>query len=880
MATSFEVSGLPACFRHKLLVVLLGAVGGQLAASAVQADSGIGVDTTLGNALNPGTVPLIQFKDPEGLGESQHSRSPTGFLGEEPNLIREPNKTQSGWLYRGSVELGGLGTNGDKDNAKFKEYKDLRSGLYLNSFALEAEKPDTAWFFDVKGGGTGRDDSFHGLSFGRYNAWKVKAFYTETPHVFTTNYRNIYGGTGTGNLSLIGLAPGGTTDAATTNTNLRNAVLETPNSELSMQRKKGGVRFDINLPADWKAFASYSVENKEGARPFGLVIGGGGGTGGVEIPESIDNNTHDFLAGVQWADKLNALNLSVQASFFRNSIDTMTVENPMFLAAANGLTRFTTARFDLHPDNNYYNLKGEYSRAFPDLLRARFTAVVSASNLRQNDRLIPSAISSATTINTVAGGSWDTLASLSKDRAGAEIDTRLVDLGLGLTPVDSLDLKGKIRHYETRNSTEYWACNPLNGQWGRVTNDGSGAAMVNTAAYLAAGCKLDAVRALGVAPSAGNINIRNVPFAYKQNNYSLAADYRLGRSQSLNASFEREEFDREHRERKETSEDKLKLTYVNRALEGGTLRLSYEFDRKRGSEYHSDPYEEFLSAYLGPLPTAAGTNVNSWIHVLGGVRKSDLADRDQGILNARFNYALTPSLDGSVSLQAKDADYPNSEYGRVDHLRQNSLNFDLNWQQSEKLNLYGFYSFQEGRSNQAAIQPSATNCILPAGITTQEQAWAFIESCGSVGSVRFPLTRAYTATHKDLNDVLGLGFNYDFGKAKLDMNYSYAKGRTKIAYDYNPTGLGLNATVTGLAGTGFSDLSFIQHVVEANVLVPINKTIALRLLLRHETGKIRDWHYDGVEANPVPGTNQQTYLDSGPKDYQVNVIGVFLRAQF
>ncbi|CAG0987363.1 hypothetical protein BURK2_02184 [Burkholderiales bacterium] len=879
MAMPLGTFDRPTRSGRNFFLALLAAAGAQMHGPAA-ADSGSGVDTALGNALNPRTLPSVQFKDPEGLGETQNSRGPTGFLTEEPNLIRDPSKTAGGWLYRGSLELGLLGTDGDKDNAKFKEYKDLSNGLFLNSLALEAEKPETAWFFDLKGGGLGRDDAFLGASFGRYNEWKVKAFYNETPHVFTTTYRNIYNGVGSNNLTLAGLAPGGTTSAVVTNTNLRTAVMATPYSDLSMQRKKGGVRVDLNLPSNWKAFASYSVENKEGARPFGLVVGGGGGTGGVEIPESIDNDTHDFLAGLQWADKLNALNFSVQASFFRNKIDTLTVENPMFLAAANGNASFPTARFDLHPDNNYYNIKGEYSRAFPDFMRARFTALVSASNLRQNDSLIPSTGSSTTTINSVAGGAWDTLASLSKDRAGAEIDTQLVDLGLSLAPADGLDVKGKLRHYENRNSTEYWACNPLTGQWGRVTNDGSGAAMVNTAAHLAARCNLDAVRALGVVPSAGNINIRNVPFGYKQNNYTLSADYRLGRNQSINAAIEREEYDREHRERKETSEDRIKLGYVNRALEGGTLRLSYEHGRKRGSEYHSDPYEEFLSAYLGPLPTAAGTNVNAWIHVLGGVRKFDLADRDQNIFNARFNYALTPSLDGSLSLQAKEADYPNSAFGRTDRQRQNSLSVDLNWHQSEKLRLHGYYSYQEGRLSQAGLQPSATNCLLPAGITTQEQAWAFIESCGTEGSVRFPLNRAYTVTHKELNDVLGIGGSYDFGKAKLDLNYSFAKGRTKINYGYDAAGLGLSAIASDLAGSGYGDLSFTQHIIEASVLVPVNKTIALHLLLRHETGKIRDWHYDGVEVNPVPGTNQQTYLDAGPKDYRINVIGALVRVQF
>ena len=49
------------------------------------------------------------------------------------------------------------------------------------------------------------------------------------------------------------------------------------------------------------------------------------------------------------------------------------------------------------------------------------------------------------------------------------------------------------------------------------------------------------------------------------------------------------------------------------------------------------------------------------------------------------------------------------------------------------------------------------------------------------------------------------------------------------------------------------------------------------VLLRHERGRIKDWHYDGVAANPTPAANMQTYLDAGPQDYKVTVLGVMLQ---
>lgn len=890
--------------RLKLTALCVAAAVAQLAATAAQADSGIGVDTTLGNALNPRTFSSVGYNDPEGLGETANSRTPTGLLNQEPRVVHDPRKTDGGWSYNGYAEFGLIGSRGDKGNAKYKEYKDLGNGGLVNTFGLEMDKADSAWFFDIKGGGVGRDDQYYGLSLGRYNDWSLKGFYSETPHVFTSTYRNLWNGVGSSNLTLRGgLTPGGAVSAAATSASIQNVVTNTPYSDLEIIRKKGGLRFDMNFAGNWKAFASYTKEKREGARPFGMVGGGGGGTGPVEIPESINMDSHDFFAGLQWADRLNALNLSLKASFFRNKIDTLTVQTPLFVAAANGIAAggFPTARYDMHPDNDYYNLKGEYSRLFPEFWNGRFTAVVSAARLSQNDSMIPSTTNPAATAG-IAGGQWNTLASLSDSSPSPKITTRLIDLGLSLNPVNDLDVRGKFRHYKTDNSTEYWACNPLTGQFGRMINDGGGASFADFRqanglaltpgqraalnAFMAGnGCNAAALRnyaaANGLIPAAANIPIRNTPFEYTQQNISLAADYRLNRNNSLNASFEREDFDREHRERKETREDKYKIGYVNRSFEGGTLRLSFEHDRKRGSTYRSDPYDEFLAASLGPLPTVAGVDVSTYLHALAQFRKYDLADRNQNILNARFNYALAENLDGMVNLQLKDIDYP-ADWGRKDKSRQNSLNFDLNWRQSEKTNVMGFYSYQDGRLSQASIQSNnagAGLCVLPAGILTEAQSHAYMMQCASAGSPTFPLNRAFYNTSKDRSDVLGLGLSHDFGKAKLDVNYTYAKSRTKINYKYDAIGLAVPPAQVALAGNGFPSLTLTQHVVETNLLVPFDKMTSFRLLYRYESGKIRDWHYAGVDVNPVPGV-QQVYLDAGPQDYRVHLLGAMVKFDF
>lgn len=924
----------------KPLACCIGLVLAQIPATAL-ADSANGVDTTLGSGLN--TAPInpstaADALDPAGMGLNPNvARTPTGQMYNRPlSPVEETKTTAGGWEYFGMVEAGALSGNGDKNSREFKRHKDADSGIYLGSFGLSMEKKDEARFFEATAGAAGRDDQFYGLSFGRYNDWKVKAFFNETASVFTTTYRNLWSGTGTANLTLnppLVAGPVAPATAATTDIAIGNAALATPESELGLVRKKGGIWLDKSLAGGWKLFASATNEKREGARPFALVSAGGGGTGGVEISESIDYDTSDFLAGIQYSDKLNSFNVQASASLFRNNAGTMTVENPMFLAAANGIASFPQATFDLYPDNDFYNLKGEYARSLPDFYKGRFTGVVSLSSSRQNGSLIPSTTDPLATVNGVAGGAWNTLNSLSKQNAGAQIDSRLVDLGLALKPADKLEVKGKLRYYETDNSTEYLACNPLNGQWGRLTNDGSAAQMVNalqasgaamTAGQATAlstfmatnGCNAAALAnylaASGLVPAAGNINIRNIPYDRKQLNTGLSGNYRLSSTSSLNAAFEQEEIKRDHRERDKTREDKIKVGYVNSGLENSTLRLSLENDRRRGSTYISDPYDEFHSAALGaPATTGAMT---SWIHVNNLHRKFDLADRDQSIFNARFNYLAHENLDLGVSLQLKGSHFPHSEYGGKGCQNQNSVNLDLNYQPSTDMSLYGYYSYQDGEMEQQGISQSTctigqttylysdgsvnvTGLLTPAqiaaGITVVGNSGAitaanFASLCGAVSptSPLYPTSRTWNVSTKDHNDTLGLGMMYKFSKAKLDVNYTFAVGTTKIGYSFNPAALALTTSgaptaaqlvTLGLIGNGFSDLVTEQNVLNINVLVPIDKVRSLRFLFREEVTNIRDWHYDGVSANPTPGVNQQTYLDGGPRYSRTSLFGVLFQ---
>jgi Putative outer membrane beta-barrel porin, MtrB/PioB len=898
-------------------------LGISLVVAAVPRQARAGGQGMPGNALNPGaSAPVVQA-DPEGIGIVEASRSPTGLLTIAPTLKGAPTTTSGGLRYRARFELGGVGLGGDENAAKFREYKDLSSGAYANTFDVMVEQPKSAFHIDAVGGGVARTDQYYGVDVGRYNTWRVRGYFSETPHVFTSTYRSLWSDVGTSALRLTGLTAGGTTNANTTQAAMLPVITSASPSDLSLTRQKSRTRLDLTLSANWKAFASYTRERREGLRPFGSVFGGGGGGGNLEVPESIDYNTQDVLAGLQLVGTQTNLTLQASASLFRNDIDTMAFENPLFITtntiAGVAPTTFTQGQFDLYPDNSYVDIRAEIAHKLPRFFKSRVTGTVALGRSRQDDALIPWAIEPLTggTINGVSTtGMWNTTAALSQTSADLRIGTRLADVSMLMNPSRHLTVRGKVRYYGTDNSSGFLACNPLTGQWGRLLNDGSGGSFVtpnltagnNPAGTLNTGyngtqCDLDATRALGLAPSAGDVPLRSAPYEHSQMNSVLSADYRITRNSSVEAGYERENWRRPYREREKTGEDKVRLGYVNRGFSAGTLRLSYEHGRRRGSEHVAAPLADFYAESLGPVPVAAGTNMTTWVRNVDQFRRFDVADRDQNTLNVRFNHGIGSTIDVSASLQVKDLEYPTSVYGRNGTQRLISPSLELNWQTSATSNAYGFYSPQTGRHQQAGVQPNS--CTMgnyyyffsdgttqnnatgvaptpPAGTTlvaterVLESNWRSLCATASAASPLFPTSRTWDESQRDRNTVGGVGFRYELGRVMTEIGFVHSRGRTSVTYDYNPAAVGLNATQVALAGSGYSDLGFEENLAEASAVVPIIGPLSLRLLYRYEHAEIRDWHYDGIEQNTMPANNA-AYLDFGPQKYKVHFFGVLFR---
>ncbi|MBI4208031.1 MAG: MtrB/PioB family decaheme-associated outer membrane protein [Betaproteobacteria bacterium] len=751
------------------------------------------------------------------------SRMPSGFLYEWPYEIPQSMPLAGDWNYRFSTEVGAVAGHASRNAARLRDYRDYRDGAVLNYLNLALERPGTAHYLDFTAGAVGRDDQHYRATVGRYGDFKANLYFSQIPRAFTDQARTVFQGAGTANLTLLpGLVPGNNSPAQIA------AALESARPfALGFIRKNAGLDFDATPGAEWRIYAGYHQDRKKGARPFGGAASFPG-IPTVETIEPIDYRTHNLLAGVQWTGDTLQMNLGYTGSFFRNGVGTLTWENPLAVDFFDAAV-LQRGRMDLYPDNAFHHLKLDASAALP--LRGRLSGSLAWSRMTQDDDLIPPTVNSG----VLSGGpginlaNWNTADALGTKSANARIDTRLAHLNASFSPLQDLSLQARVRRYEEDNKTRYTAFNPLTGQFGYLGTDGA----INN-----------------IVPGYSRVQIRSVPFEYRKDNYGVEGDYRLLRRTNLVLGYEREDIKGQQREYRETAEDRVRVAINNRDIPWATMRLSYENARRAGDNYAFDPNRLFYSAVS--LSRAPAT--------LAELRKHDIADRRQQIVNGRVNFLLAKDMDLAVSGRYLDNDY-GAQYGRLGE-RVYIFNLEWSWLPSPRASAYAHYGFERVRSRMALISDD------PAGLSTGNP---------NAGGAVYPLANRWDEESRDDAHIVGLGFRYAFNHAAvLESGYTYLYSPYRTRYSFaSPGAIVGGAAVAATAGDGMPDILFRQQALETSLKLALNKNTVLRLYHRYERATFKDWHYDGLPLVLADGA--AVFLGAGPQSYRAHVIGVFFQ---
>ena len=258
-----------------------------------------GVDSAIGNQINDSSIDPVE---PLATFATVLTRSPTGLLYISPYEAEAAEAD----TWSSSIEFGAIFNSGDDGASQFRKYTDWDEGAVLSDVSVMGDFGDT--YFNFKGGALGRDDQFLKAEYGRYGSYRIIGFFNEIPHVYADDATLLYQGIGTNVLTLPSpLIPGGNTSDE-----IANALTSASKGTISANREKFGGELRSLVLGKWKLGAKYTLENRDGVRPFGgsfypTTIGGA-----VETLEPIDYKTHEFSLDTSYSGDRSYLNLGVK----------------------------------------------------------------------------------------------------------------------------------------------------------------------------------------------------------------------------------------------------------------------------------------------------------------------------------------------------------------------------------------------------------------------------------------------------------------------------------------------------------------------------------------------------------------------------------------
>ena len=605
---------------------------------------------------------------------------------------------------------------------------------------------------------------------------------------------------------------------------MQNALAGTNVSTLELRRDRSALRAELRLLPELLLFADYKLEDRRGARPFGVGFGFPGNGAVIELAEPLDDRTHRVSTGLNFSRGHLHANLEYRGSFFRNDRESLIVENPLLISS--GAAPIERARFALSTDNTWHNLRGDFALGLP--LQSRLTASVSASRMEQDEDLLPP------TINDVLigpGGSvdlndWNTTDALSRTEANAQINTLLLDFSFDTRPLPNLALKARCRYFDQDNDTKYSAFNPLQaGLSGYIIQDGGLSAL--------------SPARTGVDTGQFSTRFRSIPFGYDRTRYQLAASYRLPARTRIGLDYERDEYDRDFRERRETREDRVRASLTTRSPSWMTLRTSVEVASRNGGSDNPNVYDEFFTT---PGP---GTRQPPG---LADQERHDLTDRDEWIWNLRLNVLLGDRSDLILTGRLQTDRY-RTDLG-LKRERYTSLNVEWSYQASPTTDVYLYGSFERVHREQAQSTNPEASLDVATGtsvVSIDDDARTF--SFG--GGVRMPLVQG----------------------AQLQLDYRFQVTREEIDYD-----LGSATRLVGTADPGvrYPTQLLRDHVLETSVVWPLREAFSLRVYQRYARSSIDDYH----QTDLFTSEGQRLFFGHEDSNYNASLYGIALRGSF
>jgi len=438
-------------------------------------------------------------------------------------------------LSLGSVDFGARLFDVQGDAARDQRYRDLRSGPAIDR--ARYVRDEQIWVFTAGADHVGYRDQRYFANYERAGKMKTSFEWNEIPLFYSTRTSTPLVETSTGVFRLDDSVQANIQSGAP----FSSVVPLAQRFDLRSEREIAAFRL-VATPArhvDLKLNVTSTARN--GAQPWGV---GFGFSNVVEVPAPLKHRTTDVGAAMEWGNSQGMVRVGYDGSWFRNSVQSLVVDNPLRLTDTT--TDTSQGRMALWPTSSANSINTAASIKFVG--RSRATAYLSVGNWKQNAPLIPF------TINTA-------IPAIPLDRPTAEADARITAMNYVVTssPASKVWLNARYKRYNFDNRTPEF----------HIVN------YVRTDQTVAAS-RLGTTEALG----------------YVRDNFDADASYSPLPFTALRIGYSREEIDRTHRYVEKTTDNVIRGTVDFAGNAYLTLRGVYEHSKRTGTGLDEEVLDE------------------------------------------------------------------------------------------------------------------------------------------------------------------------------------------------------------------------------------------------------------------------------------------------
>ena len=542
----------------------------------------------------------------------------------------------------GLFDVGFRGSSVDGDEARYERFRDLRDGAA--TFFTMGRSTDQ-YRANLSFSNAGYRDQFYGVEYhsakvslgGSYNGVPLNWYY-DAPLIWTGDGRGkmtldaaaraaVQGptnaaadGTAVGVPCAPGLGPttcNATTSAqAKTNRSIYNNLLRP--DHMSVLRSITAVSLTYRASDALAIRTDFTSTGRNGEMPWAASFAFNNAN---QLPAPIDHRNNELKLNTEWVNQKGMFRLDYWGSFFENSIQTLTWDNPIRATDFNnGLappagpydpsayTNGNGAAFGqaaLWPSNilNSAGATGMF-KVFP---RTTINGNVTLTYMRQNESLLPWSLN--TSINNPAVlDVFHGLRALPRASADASVNALNAQFTLNSRVTPFLTFVARYRYNDHNNNTPHF--------------DGR--------EYV----RFDGVpEELGDDPLTPHVEGWSEYFQITRKNFDASGTFNLRDAGSLKLGYANEQYDREGRGFSEVSENTFRLAYDANLFERATVRLMYDIGQRRG--------DGFIISGVDYETGPAGTQP--------GLRYYDEADRDRN--KASVIFSVNPTDMASVYVQ-------------------------------------------------------------------------------------------------------------------------------------------------------------------------------------------------------------------------------------